>query len=75
MNRKTFYIPYNGEETRVDVEDTNGKRTFLVYVTGEDGHLNISIKTDENGNENWYEGEQLTPRAKEIGELIELETM
>ncbi|SDG17410.1 hypothetical protein [Chitinophaga filiformis] len=75
MNRKTFYIPYNGEDTRVDVEDTNGKRTFLVYVTGEDGHLNISIKTDENGNENWYEGEQLTPRAKEIGELIELETM
>ena len=75
MNRKTFYIPYNGEETRVDVDDTNGKRTFLVYVTGEEGHLIISIKTDENGNENWYEGEQLTPRAKEIGELIELETM
>lgn len=75
MNHKTFYITYNGEDTRVDVDDTSGIRTFLVYIAGEDGHLNISIKTDGNGNENWYEGEQPTPRAKEIGELIELETM
>jgi hypothetical protein len=75
MNHKTFYITYNGEETKVDVEETAGVRTFLVYIAGEDGHLNISIRTDENGNENWYEGEQPTPRAKEIGELIELETM
>jgi hypothetical protein len=75
MNHKTFYITYNGEETRVVVDETSGIRTFLVYIAGEDGHLNINIKTDGNGNENWYEGEQLTPRAKEIGELIELETM
>ncbi|MBW8683381.1 hypothetical protein [Chitinophaga rhizophila] len=75
MNPQTIYIKYHGEDTRVDVDNTNGKRSFLVYVTGEDGHLNITVKTDENGTENWYEGEQATPRAKEIGQLIELETM
>jgi len=75
MNRKTFYIPYNGDETKVDVEDLNGVRTFLVYVNGEDGHLVITVKTDTSGNEHWYEGSEPTPRAKEIGELIELETM
>ncbi len=75
MNHKTFYITYNGEKTQVDVDEISGARTFLVYIAGEDGHLNINIRTDVNGNENWYEGEQPTPRAKEIGELIEQQTM
>jgi hypothetical protein len=75
MDGKTFYIKYNGEETKVEVENTNNKRRFLVYVAGEDGHLDIALKTDEHGNEGWYEGDQPTPRAKEIGEMIELETM
>lgn len=75
MQRKTIYINYNGENTQVDVEDTGTERSFLVYIAGDEGHLNISVKTDSAGNENWYEGEQATPRAKEIGELIELATM
>lgn len=75
MKRKTIYINYHEEDIQVDIDESNGNRSFLVYLPGEDGHLDISVKTDAAGNENWYEGEQATPRAKEIGELIELATM
>jgi hypothetical protein len=75
MKRKTIYINYHEEDIQVDIDESRGKRSFLVYLPGEDGHLDIAIKTDAKGNENWYEGEQATPRAKEIGELIELATM
>lgn len=75
MQRKTIYINYKGDNTLVEVEDTGSDRSFMVYITGEDGHLDLSVRTDSAGNENWYEGDQATPRAKEIGELIELATM
>ena len=75
MKQKTIYINYHEEDVRVDIDDNKGDRSFLVYLSGEDGHLDISVRTDAEGNENWYEGEQKTTRAKEIGELIELATM
>jgi hypothetical protein len=75
MVRKTIHINYKGEDTKVEIDESSGNRSFMVYIAGEDGHLNISVRTDKDGTENWYEGEQATPRAKEIGNLIELQTM
>ena len=66
-----IYITYRGEKTRVHVNDTEQGPTFSVFLSNEEGHVTIYSSVDKEGNECWFEGDQSTERANEIGVLLE----
>ena len=65
------YIIFRGEKTRVHIDDTAQGPTFTVFLSNEEGHITIYSSVDKEGNECWFEGDQSTERANEIGVLLE----
>lgn len=64
------YVNYKGEEIRVETDLSTGQTRYNVFLPQEEGHLVIHCAIDKDGNIHWFEGDQVTPRAEEIGKLL-----
>ena len=66
-----IYVSYNGEKIQVHVNETPKGPTFTVFLPNEEGQVTIYPSVDPEGNECWFEGDESTERANDIGVLIE----
>lgn len=63
-------IRYQDEDVRVLIECVEEGTFYLVYLGDEDGYLRLHKQLDQDGHQVWFEGDTVTDRAEEIGQLL-----